>query len=103
MVKDRESLLIATLVELADNLVVDYDIIDVLTVLCDRVVQTVNADATGVMLASPAGQLQFVAASSESMKILELFQIQSNEGPCVESFRTGEAIINHALLEADER
>jgi GAF domain-containing protein len=100
---ERESLLIATLVELADNLVDDYDIIDVLTVLSLRCVEAVDVDAAGVMLASPVGELQFVASSSESMTVLELFQIQANEGPCVDCFRGGLAITNHALSESDGR
>src|ERR1035438_3850374 len=100
---ERESLLIATLVELADNLVDDYDIIDVLTVLSLRCVEAVDVDAAGVMLASPVGELQFVASSSESMTVLELFQIQANEGPCVDCFRGGRAITNHALSESDGR
>jgi GAF domain-containing protein len=100
---DRESLLIATLVELADNLVDDYDVIDVLTVLSLRCVEAVDVDAAGVMLATPVGELQFVASSSESMTVLELFQIQTNEGPCVDCFRGGLAITNHALSELDGR
>ncbi len=99
----RESLLITTLVELADNLVDSYDVIDVLTVLSDRCVQTIDVDAAGVLLAWPGGDLQFVASSSESMKVLELFQIQADEGPCVDCYRDGTAIINHALTEEDER
>jgi GAF domain-containing protein len=99
----RESLLIATLVELADNLVDDYDVIDVLTVLTHRCVEAVDVDAAGVMLASPAGELQFVASSSESMTVLELFQIQANEGPCVDCYRSGVAITNQSLNESDGR
>src|SRR5579863_5007485 len=100
---NRESLLIATLVELADNLVDDYDVIDILTVLSLRCVEAVDVDAAGVMLASPVGELQFIASSSESMKVLELFQIQADEGPCVDCFRGGLAITNHALSEHDGR
>jgi GAF domain-containing protein len=99
----RESLLIASLVEIADNLVDDYDVIDVLTVLTDRCVQAVDVDAAGVMLVSPEGELQFVASSSESMRVLELFQIQVAEGPCVDCYRSGSAIVNHALSENDGR
>ena len=102
-VMDRESLLIATLVELADNLVDDFDVIDVLTVLSLRCVQTIDVDAAGVMLASPAGELQFVASSNESMRILELFQIQADEGPCVDCFNTGDAIVNRDLTNPAER
>jgi GAF domain-containing protein len=94
---------VATLVELADNLVVDFDVIDVLTLVSHRCVEALDADAAGVMLSSPGGELQFVASSSESMKILELFQIQADEGPCVDSFRSGEAVVNHALSDPDER
>jgi GAF domain-containing protein len=99
----RESLLISTLVELADNLVDSYDVIDVLTVLSDRCVQTIDAAAAGVLLAWPGGELQFVASSSESMKVLELFQIQANEGPCVDCYRTGAAVVNVALAEEGDR
>jgi GAF domain-containing protein len=99
----RESVLIATLVELADNLVDEYDVIDILTVLTRRSVEAIDVDAAGVMLASPGGELQFVASSSESMKILELFQIQENQGPCVDCYRDGLAITNHALSERDGR
>ena len=91
----RESLLIATLVELADNLVDDFDVIDVLSLLSLRCVDAVDVDAAGVMLASPGGELQVVASSSESMRVLELFQIQANEGPCVDCYVDGQAIINH--------
>ncbi|MCU1363616.1 MAG: hypothetical protein JWM55_1444 [Acidimicrobiaceae bacterium] len=99
----RESLLIRTLVELADNLVDDYDVIDVLTVLSDRCVTTIDVDASGVLLASPGGELQFVASSSESTKVLELFQIQADEGPCVDCYRGGVAVVNQALSEDDGR
>ena len=94
---NRESLLISTLVELADNLVDDFDVIEVLTMLCNRCVETVDVDAAGVMLVSPAGDLQYIASSSESMRVLELYQIQVDEGPCLDCFRTGEAIIDHVL------
>jgi len=90
----RESLLIATLVELADNLVDEFDVIEVLTMLCNRCVETIDIDAAGVMLASPAGELQYVASSSETMRELELYQIQTDEGPCIDCFNSGESIID---------
>jgi GAF domain-containing protein len=99
----RESLLIATLVELADNLVDDFDVIDVLSLLSLRCVDAIDVDAAGVMLASPGGELQVVASSSESMRVLELFQIQANEGPCVDCYADGQAITNHSLKDADDR
>jgi GAF domain-containing protein len=97
----RESLLISTLVELADNLVDNFDVIDVLTILTNRCVEAIEVDAAGVLLTSPEGDLQFIASSSESIRTLELFQVQSDEGPCVDCCRTGTAIVNHALESSD--
>lgn len=99
----RESLVVAALVELADNLVDNYDVIDVLTVLSHRCVEAIDVDAAGVMLAIPGGELQFIASSSDSMTVLELFQIQANEGPCVDSFTSGLAIVNRELVDPDPR
>jgi GAF domain-containing protein len=99
----RESLLVATLVELADSLVDNFDVIDILTLLSDRCVEAVDVDAAGVMLRSPGGELQYIASSSETMRILELFQLQTDEGPCVDCLRDGFAIVNRELVEPDER
>jgi CheY-like chemotaxis protein len=99
----RESLLIRTLVQLADNLVDDFDVIDVLGTLADRCVEALDVDAAGVMLAGPDGELQVVASSSEAMRILELFQLQASEGPCVDCYRTGEPIVNRQLSGGDGR
>ncbi|HUX04380.1 MAG TPA: GAF and ANTAR domain-containing protein [Acidimicrobiales bacterium] len=99
----RESILVATLVELADNLVDNYDVIDILTVMSNRCVEAMNVDAAGVMLALPGGELQFVASSSESMRVLELFQIQANEGPCVDCYNGCVAVVDEALVEPHER
>ncbi|CAG4906617.1 GAF and ANTAR domain-containing protein [Acidithrix sp. C25] len=99
----RESLIVSTLVELADNLVDSFDIINILTTLSDRCVEALEVDAAGVLLASPGGELQFVASSSESMRVLELFQIQTNEGPCMDCYRSGVAVVNVALSEANGR
>jgi GAF domain-containing protein len=99
----REGLLVQTLVELADNLVDDFDVIDVLTVLSDRCVTVLDVDTAGVMLASPAGDLQVVASSSDTMRSLELFELQTNEGPCVDCFQSGAPIVNVELAGAGVR
>lgn len=99
----RESILIESIVELADNLVDNFDVIDLLTMLSYRCADVLDVDAAGVMLSAPGGELQFVAASSESMTVLELFQIQAKEGPCVDCFATGEAVVSERLTDPDER
>ena len=95
----RETDVVKSLVEMADTLVNDYDIVDMLTRLADRCVGLLGASAAGVMLASPAGSLGLVASSSEAMRLLELFELQAQEGPCLDAFRTGEPV-GHQNLQA---
>jgi transcriptional regulator with GAF, ATPase, and Fis domain len=85
-------LLSETFIELADTMVADFDVIDFLHMLTDRSVQLLAADAAGVVLADPRGELRVAAASSEEAGLLELFQLQNDEGPCLECFRTGLAV-----------
>ncbi len=88
----RESDVVQSLVEMADTLVDDYDVVDMLTGVADRCVSLLGVSAAGVMLASPAGSLGLVASSSEAMRLLELFELQAQEGPCLDAFRTGEPV-----------
>jgi GAF domain-containing protein len=44
------------------------------------------------MLADSGGKLRLAAASSERARLLELFEIQNDEGPCLDSFRTGRQV-----------
>ncbi len=99
----REMLLVSTLVELADSLVDDFDVVDLLTLLSDRCVEVLDVASAGVMLATPGGELQVIASSSEAMRTLELFQLQSDEGPCLDCYRTGRPIVNLNLGPPDSR
>jgi hypothetical protein len=96
----READVVRALVTMADALVGDYDVVDLLTGLADRCVSLLGVSAAGVMLASPAGTLGLVASSSEAMRLLELFELQAQEGPCLDAFRTGECV-EHEDLEAE--
>ena len=93
----RESEVVQSLVDLAETLVADYDIVDILTGLADRCVQVLDVSAAGVMLASPGGELRLVASSSEAMRVLELFELQAEEGPGLDAFRTGQAAEGETL------
>lgn len=85
----READVVRSLVEMADTLVDDYDVVDLLTGLTGRCVSLLDVSAAGVMLASPSGGLGLVASSSEAMRLLELFELQAEEGPCLDAFRSG--------------
>jgi GAF domain-containing protein len=80
-------------VELADTMVADFDVIDFLHLLTQRSVQLLDASAAGVLLADPRGELRVVAASTEVVRVLELFQLQNDQGPCLECFRTGQPVV----------
>lgn len=99
----RESLLARTLVELADTLVDDFDVVDLLVLLADRCVEALDVEAAGIMLAGPAGQLRVMASSSEAMHFLEQFEVQTEEGPCFDAYRTGQAVVNQDLDEGSDR
>ena len=93
----RESSVVEMLVELADTLVDDFDVVELLTGLADRCVGLLGVSAAGVMLASPDGGLRLMASSNEAMRVLELFELQADEGPCLDAFRTGQRIEHENL------
>ena len=73
---------------MADTLVVNFDVVELLTVLADRCVDVLGVGAAGLMLAAPDGDLRVMASSSEAMRLLELFELQSEEGPCLDCYRS---------------
>jgi GAF domain-containing protein len=99
----RETLLARALVELADNLVSDFDVAELLVVLTDHCVDVLDVSAAGIMLASPAGDLRVMASSSEEMRLLELYELQSREGPCLDCYTTGRPVVNVDLAGDDPR
>lgn len=98
----REELLADTFVELADTLVAEFDLIDFLHVLVERTVSLLDADAGGIMLADQRGGLEVLAASSHEVRLIELFELQNHEGPCLEAFNSGEAVTRRDLAEMQE-
>jgi len=85
-------LLSETFVELTDTMIADFDVIDFLHVLTDRSVVLLDVSAAGLLLADPRGELRVVAASSEAARLLELFQLQNDQGPCLDCFATGQPV-----------
>jgi GAF domain-containing protein len=89
-----------TLYELTDTLVKDFDVIDLLTLLTERCVEILDISEAGIMLAPPAGDLGVMAASTESVQVLELLDVQAQEGPCLDCLRTGGAVEQNDLTTA---
>jgi transcriptional regulator with GAF, ATPase, and Fis domain len=99
----REQRLAEVFVELADTLVEEFDVVDFLQTLTERCVELVDTDAAGLMLDDQRGNLQVIAYTHESARLLELFELQRAEGPCLDCFATGEAITNVDLAASRSR
>ena len=94
---NRQALTATTFVEIVDTLVDDFDVIEVLTVLTSRSVELLEAAAAGILLADEAGHLRVIGASTEEVGLLELFQIQNDEGPCLDCYHTGTVVFEKQL------
>lgn len=99
----REALLVRTLVELADTLVADFDVVELLTLVADRCVELLDVSAAGLMLVAPEGDLRAMASSSDTMRLLELFELQAQEGPCLDCYRQGTPVLNQTVSAIDGR
>lgn len=90
----REQLIARTFVELTDTLVDEFDVLDVMHTLTDRTVELLGADAAGLILSDQRGQLQVIASTSHEARLVELFALQNDEGPCLDCFNSGKPVVN---------
>jgi GAF domain-containing protein len=96
-VTSREHRIATTFVDLADTLVTDFDVIDFLHTLATRSVELLGANAAGIMLADHRGELHVMASSTEEARLLELYELQNDEGPCLDCYRTGRPVAREDL------
>jgi hypothetical protein len=88
----RETQVLDAVVSLVDSLLDDFDVVDLLTELTERCAGLLDIAAAGLLLADPLGQLRLLAATSKQTWELELFQLQADEGPCVDCYATGQPV-----------
>lgn len=95
--------MVSAFVSLADTLTEHFDVVEFLQSLTEETVALGLADESGILLADSVGQLQVVAASEERTRLLELFQLQNREGPCLDCWRGGQAVSVPDLAEQEAR
>lgn len=89
----RETQVLSAVVSLVDRLLDDFDVVDLLTELTERCAELLDVASAGFLLADPLQRLHLLAATSEQTRELELFQLQAEQGPCIECYRTGEPVL----------
>ncbi len=100
MADDR---LARTFVELADTLVDHFDLVEFLHMLVDRCMELLDVSATGLLLGDSCDRLRVMASSAENIHLLELFQLQNHDGPCLDCYRTGAPVSHPDLSMAADR
>ena len=88
----RETRVLDAVVSLVDTLLEDFDVVDLLTELTEHSAELLDVASAGFLLADPLGQLRLLAATTEQARELELFQLQADEGPCVDCYGTGQPV-----------
>ena len=99
----REQRVARVFVELTDTLVDEFDALDLMHTLTDRSVELLDADAAALILSDQRGNLEVVASTSHEAQVLELFVVQSSEGPCLDCVRSGQPMVNIDLAEVAAR
>ncbi len=89
MSPSREREVTESFVALADSLVDGFDVVDLLIGLTQTCAQLLDIGSAGLLLADQRQVLHVVAASSEATRDLELFQLQRDQGPCLDCYRSG--------------
>src|SRR5680860_177808 len=99
----REQQLSRVFVELADTMVAEYDVLDLLHTLADSTVELLHVDAAGIILSDQRGHLQVIASTTHQARLMELFTLKNSEGPCLDCFNTGQRVVNVDPAEAKSR
>lgn len=99
----RERRLTEVFVEITNSLVDDFDVVELLQTVVDAAVELLDIDAAALLLSDQRGDLRGIAASDEPARLLDLIELEADDGPCIDSFRNGEQVTNVSPEDADRR
>ena len=99
----REDRLLQTVATLADSLVDDFDVVDLLQLLVEHCADLFDAVAAGILLVDRNGQLEVIVSTSERSEFVEMMQLRAGEGPCVEAVETGKVVSVEDLRDVADR
>lgn len=99
----REDQLLQTVGTLADSLVDDFDVVELLQLLVDESAKIFDASAAGILLVSPEGVLEVLVSTSERSEFVGLMQLRAGEGPCVEAVETGKTVSVTDMRDVSDR
>src|SRR6478752_4138978 len=103
MTDQREQDIIDSFVGFADRLIDDVDVLDLTTQLAKDCARLLDISAVGLLLADAGGVLHLLAATSEEARKLEAFQLQRDEGPCLDCYQIDEPVTIADLRNASQR
>ena len=88
----REGRLFEALAGLADTLVADYDVVEMLQRMVESCAELLDVDSAGLLLADAEGGLELIASTSEENRTVEAMQIAAQAGPCILCFQTSAVV-----------
>ena len=103
VVLSREIRIGQVFVELTDTLTDDFDVVELMYQLTDACLELLEVDMAGLILVDRHGRPRLAVSSPETMRELELFERQADEGPCVDVLRSGQPVVNVDVAQAQQR
>ncbi|KQR38422.1 MULTISPECIES: GAF and ANTAR domain-containing protein [Microbacterium] len=88
---ERDRRLLRTFAKLADTLVDEYDVVELMQQLADACREELDISAAGILLADQNGELELVASTSEAGTVVESLLLGS-QGPALGSYESGSVV-----------
>ncbi|MFE0257793.1 GAF and ANTAR domain-containing protein [Streptomyces sp. NPDC059010] len=89
---NRERQLAQAFVALSDTYAAEFDPLQLFHRLVHTCRDLLDADAAAVMIADARGSLKSMATTDEEAAFAALLQVQNGYGPCMDCYRTGQAV-----------